>query len=188
MELLASRLQVGRELCPPATPPLVPAMPPRFDESLDSLEFIFCSNQLEEVDESSETQSEPLHTSTQMPTHPVTYGATSESAVDMSPIVTRNVHATRATSGFKPPFSAPTSSRGVTIVSRDTEPGVPFTDDVSSFRGQYPHTQLMRTEFARTFGLKSFRVKQEEAINAVMLGHDAFILMPTGGGEKWQAT
>ena len=183
VELLARRAQVGRELCraTPATPPPVPL---DFNDSMDSLEFIFCSEQLEVVDESAETQYEPLHTSTQEATL-----AISEFGVDVSPIATRTVPATHATSAFQPPFSAqPSSSRGGTIVSRDTGHGVPATDDVSAFRGGYPHSHRMHTEFARTFGLNNFRPKQEEAINAVMLGHDAFILMPTGGGEKWQAT
>ena len=188
VELLAQRSDVGLGLCA-ATTATLPPVPPHFDDSMDSLEFILCSEQLDEVDESSETQYEPLHTSTQMATHPATNGATSESCVHVSPIVARTVPAKRATSVFQPPFTAqPTSSRAGTDVSRDTEPSVPATDDVSAFRGQYPHSHLMRTEFARTFGLKSFRPKQEEAINSVILGHDAFILMPTGGGEKWHAT
>lgn len=48
----------------------------------------------------------------------------------------------------------------------------------------YPHSELMQTSLRYTFGLKSFRPNQLQAINAIMLGHDCFILMPTGGGKS----
>lgn len=51
------------------------------------------------------------------------------------------------------------------------------------FDGQnYPHSDLMMEVFKEKFGLKSFRPNQLQAINATLLGHDCFILMPTGGG------
>ena len=44
----------------------------------------------------------------------------------------------------------------------------------------YPHSGEMRMVFRNVFGLQYFRKNQLEAINAALLGHDTFILMPTG--------
>lgn len=38
--------------------------------------------------------------------------------------------------------------------------------------------------FKKTFGLRNFRPNQFEAINAALLEHNCFILMPTGGGKS----
>ena len=56
-------------------------------------------------------------------------------------------------------------------------------DDGSSgeFNGEnYPHSEEMRTVFRHVFGLQHFRKNQLQAVNAALLGHDTFILMPTG--------
>jgi bloom syndrome protein len=48
----------------------------------------------------------------------------------------------------------------------------------------YPHSGEMKLIFSETFGLKSFRPNQLQVINATLLGHDCFVLMPTGGGKS----
>lgn len=58
------------------------------------------------------------------------------------------------------------------------------SDDAVQFQGPYPHTPELMKVFTQVFGLKQFRLNQLEAINAVILGEDCFILMPTGGGKS----
>ncbi|KAJ0174957.1 hypothetical protein K1T71_009098 [Dendrolimus kikuchii] len=48
----------------------------------------------------------------------------------------------------------------------------------------YPHSIPMMEVFKEKFGLKSFRPNQLQVINATLLGHDCFVLMPTGGGKS----
>ncbi|XP_066993221.2 recQ-like DNA helicase Blm isoform X2 [Anabrus simplex] len=48
----------------------------------------------------------------------------------------------------------------------------------------YPHSQEMLRVFRQKFGLYSFRPNQLQAINAALLQHDCFVLMPTGGGKS----
>ncbi|XP_071453979.1 recQ-like DNA helicase Blm [Hetaerina americana] len=48
----------------------------------------------------------------------------------------------------------------------------------------YLHSKEMLRIFHEKFGLHSFRPNQLEAINAALLGHDCFVLMPTGGGKS----
>ena len=57
-------------------------------------------------------------------------------------------------------------------------------DNSSEFRAQFPHTQSLFKIFTQVFGLKQFRPNQLEAVNAVVLGKDCFVLMPTGGGKS----
>ncbi|CAF1583711.1 unnamed protein product [Adineta ricciae] len=59
-------------------------------------------------------------------------------------------------------------------------------DDAAEFSSDhtYPHTKAMFEVFDNIFGLRQFRSNQLEAINAALLKHDCFVLMPTGGGKS----
>ncbi|KNC84730.1 hypothetical protein SARC_03071 [Sphaeroforma arctica JP610] len=49
---------------------------------------------------------------------------------------------------------------------------------------KFPFSKAIKQKLHHVFGLESFRKHQLLATNATMLGHDTFILMPTGGGKS----
>jgi len=51
-------------------------------------------------------------------------------------------------------------------------------------KSDYNFSWELLAVFKKTFGLRNFRPNQLEAINAALLGHNCFILMPTGGGKS----
>lgn len=55
---------------------------------------------------------------------------------------------------------------------------------LGEFKGTYPHTEIMKEMLHVNFGLDSYRPLQEEIINASLMQHDCFVLMPTGGGKS----
>jgi len=55
--------------------------------------------------------------------------------------------------------------------------------DTAQFSQMYMHSEKLNNALCH-FGLQHFRRNQREAMNAAMLGHDCFILMPTGSGKS----
>ncbi|KAM4573624.1 recQ-like DNA helicase BLM isoform 1-T1 [Odontesthes bonariensis] len=113
---------------------------------------------------------------------------------------------------FEPPASSASSQNFSTVITKvkeggpsksswEKKPTTPVSEPKTSkicspeptfknpahdrFRGfNFPHTQEMMKIFHKRFGLHQFRFNQLEAINATILGEDAFVLMPTGGGKS----
>lgn len=74
------------------------------------------------------------------------------------------------------------ASKGITVsfMGRIQDDGAcPIFNDTS-----HPHCARLMEVFQQVFGLKTFRKNQLQAINAALLGHDCFVLMPTGGGKS----
>lgn len=51
-------------------------------------------------------------------------------------------------------------------------------------RGSSDHSLLARRVLRERFGLESFRLEQEAAINRIIGGDSAVVVFPTGGGKS----
>ncbi|EYC14323.1 hypothetical protein Y032_0041g475 [Ancylostoma ceylanicum] len=60
--------------------------------------------------------------------------------------------------------------------------GDEFEDEVAALGQQL--RDKMYSALKEKFGFNSFRHRQKTAITAILLGHDAFVLMPTGAGKS----
>lgn len=84
----------------------------------------------------------------------------------------------------QPAVAASTSSSESSDVSR-FHGNVKNDGNSGEFDGyKFPHSTALLKTFRERFGLQEFRPNQLQAINASLLGHDCFILMPTGGGKS----
>lgn len=59
-----------------------------------------------------------------------------------------------------------------------------FTFAVELKRRDLPYHREMWKILKNVYNIRSLRTNQLEAINAAMMQHDCFILMPTGGGKS----
>ena len=75
-----------------------------------------------------------------------------------------------------PSYTPPPSSSTKCALTRDN------SKEFSS--SSYPHSSSLVNIFKSVFGLRQFRPKQLEAVNAAVLSKDCFVLMPTGGGKS----
>ncbi|XP_052127126.1 recQ-like DNA helicase Blm [Frankliniella occidentalis] len=87
--------------------------------------------------------------------------------------------------------SSSTSTKSVAqVTSGDTElgrfhHGIRNDGRTGEFDGHnLSHSKEMCDVFRAKFGLREFRPNQLQIINAAILGHDCFVLMPTGGGKS----
>ena len=83
---------------------------------------------------------------------------------------------TSSTNSFRPPYRQSLPAPSTTLKEIQCHS--------AQFSGTYEHSEKLYATLRSQFGLREFRTNQREAMNATMLGHDCFILMPTGSGKS----
>ncbi|KAK9507480.1 hypothetical protein O3M35_007332 [Rhynocoris fuscipes] len=107
-----------------------------------------------------------------------------------SPISSSNLSSTKVSTPLSPAYGKSTSTSPRKIASNTSNlqknTGRSQIEDSSAeFKStNYAHSAELFRVFKEKFGLHQFRPNQLEAINAALLNHDCFVLMPTGGGKS----
>ncbi|OWA51595.1 Bloom syndrome protein-like protein [Hypsibius exemplaris] len=107
--------------------------------------------------------------------------------LDSSPTVASTASSSSSVSLLRKPPPASTSVSSLPASQHHSKFKGNCQDDGSTGRWDghvFPHSPELQRVFKDTFGLRTFRTNQLQAINCAMMSEDCFVLMPTGGGKS----